>query len=338
MKKQIKTKDFGTIKVKSTGKIERISKEDWYDIIKAGNSDKFEFNSNTSYDTSDSKSKDGLNSISNTDKTMAISSFIAFVFIILTVYLNFTSRTEEPIYLISLIVSLASILTAMISAYKSNKNEKERLRNVFDDLEDFNADEIHLSVMDRVFSVTSGNFSAVGFDKNRKKICFINGVKDDSVSIYSFNDIMQSEIVIDGLTLVKTSTTSTIGRALVGGVLTGGIGAVIGGVTGKKSHNEVVNSIDLKICINDSANPFYKIRFLDAECKKGDFTYKDGYEKAEKWHGIVSTFIKQSEVNLNKNKSESSNVNDLLKLKELLDSDLLTREEFEEQKKKLLKQ
>ena len=213
-----------------------------------------------------------------------------------------------------------------------------KLINVFEDLENFNADEIHLSVIEGFSSdALLGKFvSAVGFDKSNMKICFVNDINE--INIYSFNDIMESEIVVDGLTLVKTSATSTIGRAIVGGVLTGGVGAIIGGVTGKKSHSELVNYIDLKICINDSSNPFYKIRFLDTECKKGDFIYKEGYEKAEKWHGIISTFIKQSDLKENQKESISSNVNDLLKLKELLDSDLLTREEFEEQKKKLLKQ
>ena len=149
---------------------------------------------------------------------------------------------------------------------------------------------------------------------------------------------MESEIIVDGNIIVKTSTTSTIGRAVVGGVITGGVGAVIGGVTGKKSHNEVVKKIDLKICVNDSSNPFYKIRFLDTECKKGDSIYNDSYENAERWQGIISTFIKQSELKEVKNESVSSDVNDLLKLKELLDAGLLTNEEFAEQKNKILKQ
>ena len=248
--------------------------------------------------------------------------------------------SDFPTHIIWLFLFGLACFVGVFILDKYIKKGEKKLTSVFEDLENFNADEIHLSVIEGFSSdAILGKFvSAVGFDKNKKKICFVNEGKVNVVKMYSFNDIMESEIVVDGLTLVKTSATSTIGRAIVGGVLTGGVGAIIGGVTGKKSHNELVKYIDLKICINDSSNPFYKIRFLDTECKKGDFIYKEGYEKAEKWHGIVSTFIKQSEVNENKNKSESSNVNDLLKLKELLDSDLLTREEFEEQKKKLLKQ
>jgi len=256
---------------------------------------------------------------------------------LISILLNSAFVTDNFLLFVLVLIPLV-IFYIIYSQNQKEKKQKEKIKVIFDDLEGFNADEIHLSVIDGFspFGSILTNLSTVGFDKSNKKICFVNEVNE--IKIYSFNDIMESEIVVDGVTLVKTSATSTIGRAIVGGVLTGGVGAIIGGVTGKKSHNELVKYIDLKICINDSLNPFYKIRFLDTECKKGDFTYKDGYEKAEKWHGIVSTFIKQSEVNLNKNKSESSNVNDLLKLKELLDSDLLTREEFDEQKKKLLKQ
>ena len=223
---------------------------------------------------------------------------------------------------------------------KMSPKDDEKFKSIFNSLEDFNADEIHLSVI----SVDNPSLTddlmfipAAGFDKSNKKIGFINNWKDDTVKIYSFNDIMESEIVVDGNTIVKTSTTSTVWRAVVGGVLTGGVGAVIGGVTGKKSHNEMVNNIDLKICVNDSSNPFYRIRFLDTECKKGDYLYKTTYQNAERWHGIISTFIKQSELKEIKNESASSDVNDLLKLKELLDAGLLTNEEFVEQKNKILK-
>jgi hypothetical protein len=231
---------------------------------------------------------------------------------------------------------ILSVLTYFLDIFI--KKGEDKLRSIFNDLEEFSADEIYLSVKTGFASdILLGNVvSAVGFDKNNKKICFVNEGKVNVVKMYSFNDIMESEIVIDGNTIVKTSATSAIGRAVVGGVLTGGVGAVIGGVTGKKSHNEVVKKIDLKICVNDSSNPFYKIRFLDTECKKGDYIYNDGYEKAEKWHGIISTFIKQSELKESKKESVSTDINDLLKLKELLDAGLLTNEEFTEQKKKLL--
>lgn len=319
---------------------------------------------------------------------------------------------ENLVFGLLLILFVIGILYIFLDGLSPRNDEK--FKNIFNNLEDFNADEIHLSVISINNPSLTDNLMfipAAGFDTSNKKIVFINSWKDDiereikstvkkqpleakdnfnwicdecneenepiydvcwncsteseiakkkyqefskeevkkekkeeeeliqkTVKIYSFNDIMESEIVVDGNTIVKTSTTSTIGRAVVGGVLTGGVGAVIGGVTGKKSHNEMVNNIDLKICVNDSSNPFYKIRFLDTECKKGDFLYKTAYQNAERWHGIISTFIKQSELKEIKNESASSDVNDLLKLKELLDAGLLTNEEFVEQKNKILKQ
>ena len=74
--------------------------------------------------------------------------------------------------------------------------------------------------------------------------------------------------------------------------------------------------------------------FLGSANKEG--TIKNGKHLTPRT--IIQMIWEISEVKESKNNSDSSNVNDLLKLKELLDSDLITREEFEEQKKKILKQ
>jgi|TARA_B110000902_G_C14013181_1_gene477314 hypothetical protein len=81
---------------------------------------------------------------------------------------------------------------------------------------------------------------------------------------------------------------------------------------------------------------------VDSSLDKKDLDYIRQVSKKHKLHKLDLEESAQEEaltkVNESKNSLESSNLDDLLKLKELLDSDLLTREEFEEQKKKLLKQ
>jgi hypothetical protein len=253
--------------------------------------------------------------------------------------------SDDYSHIVWLFLGAAACFVGVFFLDKVIKKAEDGLKKYIDELEDFTADEIHLSKIEGFsHAALSGKLvSAIAVDKNKKKICFVfegsisSKGKPNTAKIYSFNDIMQSEIVVDGNTLVKTSTTSTVGRAILGGILSGGVGAVIGGVTGKKSHNEVVNNIDLKICVNDSVNPFYKVRFLDLECKKGDVIYDDSYEKVETWHAMISIFIKEAEVKEDVLKSESSNADELLKLKELLDSGLITKQEFNDQKKKILK-
>ena len=59
--------------------------------------------------------------------------------------------------------------------------------------------------------------------------------------VYSFDDIVDYELVVDGETYTKGGV--SIGRALVGGAVFGGVGAVIGGTTGKKSQKEMIKKM-----------------------------------------------------------------------------------------------
>lgn len=108
----------------------------------------------------------------------------------------------------------------------------------------------------------------------------------------------------------------------------GGVGAIIGGTTGAKKGKEKIKNIDLKICVRDTKNPIYRINF-----------YKENYGDAEKWHGIISVLMKQAS-NSDKsteNRKSISTSDELIKLKSLLDAGVLTVEEFNIQKRKVLK-
>lgn len=47
----------------------------------------------------------------------------------------------------------------------------------------------------------------------------------------------------------------------MGGLLAGGVGAIIGGNTGAKTTTEAVKTIDILITVNDIQNPIYMINF-----------------------------------------------------------------------------
>ena len=77
-----------------------------------------------------------------------------------------------------------------------------------------------------------------------------------------FSDILVSEIFIDDTTIVKADFGSLIGRAAIGGLLFGGLGAVFGGVTGLKSHVRDVKKVELKILTKDSIASSYRVCFF----------------------------------------------------------------------------
>lgn len=224
------------------------------------------------------------------------------------------------IYLIIL-----GIIGAVIYGIIRNNKHTNKSHDVFNNLKDFNPTEVYLSG-------TSG--CSIGYDSERKKICVLN--HEHHPTIYEYKDILQSELNIDGETILKQSTTGTVGRAILGGLLGGGVGAIIGGVTSSKMQKEKINRIDLKLSVNDSKNPFYKINFLNLETKKGDLIYIASFAQAERWHGIIATLIQQSN-NLEKTTINGISITDeLIKLKSLLDKGILTQIEFENQKKIIL--
>lgn len=222
-------------------------------------------------------------------------------------------------------IIIAAIVMVVINVMNNNKHKRET-RLVIDNLIDFNSDNEYLS---------SSSGISLCFDQKRKKICFID--KQHKVSTFDYKQILQCEVIVDGQSVLKSSTSGTIGRALLGSILGGGIGAIIGGATGSKTQNEKIKSIDLKFIINDTNNPVYKVNFLNIETKKGSLIYNASFTEVEKWHGIISGLIRQgNEIDNNKQIEKPSVADELRKLKELLDNGVLTIEEFNIEKSKLI--
>ena len=89
---------------------------------------------------------------------------------------------------------------------------------------------------------------------------------------YKFKDIVSFEVFDNSKTIysgstatTKTNTGSMIGRAVVGGVLLGGVGAAIGGATAKKETeisgqtSRTTHDYDIIVTVNSIASPIIKI-------------------------------------------------------------------------------
>jgi hypothetical protein len=222
---------------------------------------------------------------------------------------------------------IAAIVIFVIAKFVKNMQHNRKSSKVFDDMPNFNVTKKYLSN-------TSG--ISIAYDSVQEKICFLD--EGHNLFIFNYNDIIQSELDIDGKTIFKKSTSGSIGRALVGGVLAGGVGALVGGTTGKQNQKEKITKVDLKIIVNNPTNPLYRINFMDMEVDKSNFIYKNAYKNAEMWHGIISSLIKQGEDSALKadNNNLTSTADEIIKLKQLLDSGVLTKGEFENQKNKIL--
>ena len=102
--------------------------------------------------------------------------------------------------------------------------------------------------------------------------------------------------------------------------------------------NEKIKNIDLKIIINDTETPVFRINFLNIETKKGSLIYKNAYKNAEIWHGKIVGLMKNVDDKIidEKQNPSTDNTEKLKRLFELKNIGALSDEEFQEEKKKIL--
>lgn len=235
-----------------------------------------------------------------------------------------------------LILVLAVVIGIAQSVAVSNKRKamEEKLKSLHD------------------FSPTQkimGNDGVTGLaiDEKRKKVVLIkNGPTGIELNPILYRDLLSSELFEDGETVTKTSRGSQLGGALIGGLALGGIGAIIGGLSGKTRSSEKVKRVDLRITINNTRMPLHDVNFMNIEGHKKGILYKSAMDQARHWHGLIAVLIKMADsedtreqdvvLSSKNNNSTSSLADELSKLGDLREKGILTDEEFAAQKQRLL--
>lgn len=71
--------------------------------------------------------------------------------------------------------------------------------------------------------------ACIGIDTARNKLCLMTHATIGRARVIAHRDILSVEVFEDGASVTKTSRSSQLGGALVGGLVLGGVGAIIGG-------------------------------------------------------------------------------------------------------------
>ena len=191
-----------------------------------------------------------------------------------------------------------------------------------------------------------GSWGLIAIDDNSKQIAIKE--REGPVVKYSYYDILSCEIVEDGVTTYQKSR--TIGRSIVGGVIAGGAGAVIGGLSGKEKENREIKSLVFRIVFKSTNKPIVKLWFIDAlgETLKMEKSinlsdpyygqlYKEALDSVKDWRDTFEIII--DSVNSEKKSTSNSYLSvsdELIKLNDLKEKGILTAAEFEQQKRKIL--
>lgn len=91
-------------------------------------------------------------------------------------------------------------------------------------------------------------------DDVSKTILLLNLSDVNNPKVLKFYDILSVQLVENSQTIITHSTSNTIGRAIVGAAVAGGVGAVIGGTTSKAESSNIVSKRQIVLTIRDLEN------------------------------------------------------------------------------------
>lgn len=96
--------------------------------------------------------------------------------------------------------------------------------------------------------------------------------------VWKLSDIKSYELVEDG----QTITSGGLGRAVVGGLAFGGVGALVGAVTGGKKDKSKVTKFQIKFNTTDISNPVRYIDLIKVPTKRNTLIYEQAVNDADK--------------------------------------------------------
>ncbi len=179
-------------------------------------------------------------------------------------------------------------------------------------------------------------------DDVNRHIIFAKATKREiKVSIFDFEKLVGIQIVQDGTTIFKKNV---LGGSLIGGALFGDTGAIVGGMSGDTTEGGIVYSYKIIFAVDDMKNPVVEYELLDGAIDISSDLEKVIFSGTKSFGNKVKSVISAVIDNASKQRvskvevantvsSVAEEIHKLLKLKEV---GILSNEEFEEQKKKLL--
>ncbi len=190
----------------------------------------------------------------------------------------------DVLILIVFIVVLLLILVGGIAANQYFARKAGSIKQRIRDLVDFEPDDVYVS---------DKNLCGVAIDLKRREILLADA---EEFRRFTVPSIVSCEILEDDVQLAYANRGSQLAGVAVGGVLLGGVGAVIGGLSGSKRSVSNVRKLILRFVTDDFEKPNHDIVLMDSYEKKGlkrdSATYRQALEVAELWHSRVRAMMK----------------------------------------------
>lgn len=113
----------------------------------------------------------------------------------------------------------------------------------------------------------------------------------------NYKDILQVEIIEDKETVTQTSRKSQIAGSALGGLALGGVGAIIGGLSGNKKTTEKFRDLGIRIIVNNATSPIHEFDFYNFKnpIKKDSEEFQLAYSQVYEWYKTIEVLISQAD-------------------------------------------
>ena len=158
-------------------------------------------------------------------------------------------------------------------------------------------------------------------------------------ALLKYSQIVSFDLIENGSSIASGG----LGRAVVGGLLFGGAGAIVGAVT--RSYNELCTDLSIKITVKDYSAPAVYVHLVSSGgIMKNSTQYKEYIKIAQDILSklqIITNSVDSSTTVPNEpihapSSPAFSAADEILKFKKLMDEGIISQEEFDAKKKQLL--
>jgi hypothetical protein len=173
--------------------------------------------------------------------------------------------------------TLFAIMTiCFLGAWIIGKVIKKIEKNTFSKIDGFSP------TFEQTFITKRSGITGIAIDQDREKLAISTG--RGKPNVYEFSQIEGAEIEVNETAIQVSSLTSQATRGAAGALLLGPAGLIIGALSGKKSSNNYLYKLSLKIEVDDVANPIHRVVFYDDKKVKIDAMHDQKWAKdAESW-------------------------------------------------------
>lgn len=180
----------------------------------------------------------------------------------------------------------------------------------------------------------------VAIDSGSNQLAFA-AAPDFRTTYVGANKIMSVSIYEDERSITHAHRGRQIGAAVVGNALGGSTGAIIGGLGAKAKSMDMVKRVTLRIELDNPSKPLLDIDFLKAQTLRGGYVHEQTSKEARTWSSLVTAIMRNSEDTepapvAAYPQPSGGKLEELSKLGQLRDSGVLTSEEFDKEKARIL--